>query len=131
MQRGSGQNSLDRVLIRIDDVTLPLNPIPLYEPKQEHRQQMKGFEPPQGFRHLGWAHADPKYFVGQVRVRLQLGDPSRSHDLRCKYEGAAGPPLSAILLALGYLVIDCMVLQVSGEAGWGAGGLGSGMLGAD
>ena len=64
--------------------------------------------------------------MGQVQVSLQLGDPSRLHDLRCKYEAAAGLPLSAILLALGFLVIDCMVLQVSGGAD---GALGSVMQG--
>ena len=128
MQQGSGRDSMERVLIRIDDVTLPHNPIPLYEPDQERTQQMKGFEPPQGLRYLGWGQVYPKHFASQVQVSLQLGDPSRSHDLRCKYEGAAGLPLSAILLALGFLVIDCMVLQVNGGAD---GGPGSVMQGAD
>ena len=106
--------------MRIDDVSDPLNPIPLFEPENgafaPHRT---GLKPPGAMaatRTAYWKTTPDrdKRKIGSrewVVLPLELGDGARLHEVRCQYEGES-EAWTPHLLGAGMFLIGLLLLQL-------------------
>lgn len=115
VQQGSGK--YDRVLTRLDDVSDPAHPIPLYEPHdvalQSKRVTPAGLIPENGTQ-IAWTLSDSQLLrdKGWLVYALDIGDAERRHELRCQYEVSDRLPGPALLAGVGSLLIALLLLQV-------------------
>ena len=117
MQQGSGK--YDRIVTRLDDVSDPRHPIPLYE-LQDVTLQSKKVTPadiiPENGTEIVWTRSDLQLLQDQdwFVYAMDFGDAERKHELRCQYEVSNYMPGPALLAGVGSLLIALLLLQASG-----------------
>ena len=106
--------------MRIDDVTDPLKPIPLFEPENASSAPHRaGLQPPGAMaatRTAYWKTTPDrdKWKLGSrkwVVLPLELGDGARLHEVRCQYEGE-NVAWTPYLLGAGMFLIGLLLLQL-------------------